>query len=349
MSIGQRLAIGFGVVIALLVLLAGMSYMRIASLNKEMDTLVKVRYANTVAANHVKEDVSEATRSMLNVLIMTDPDQIKKELANTEVRSASATAQVAELARSTGDAEAAGILKALAAIQDKFLPAQTAFIKLVNEDRKDEAMMKFMFSLRPQQTRYFEQLDRFVSWQNAAMHQAGADTAAVTARTEMLILGLTAIAAALSLGVAWLATRSITRPLGQVVEIARRVADGDLTSDIAVHGRDETGQMMAALRHMNASLIRIVGELRTCTESISFAQVSDTIVAMDETTQQNAALVEEAAAAAAAMQEQAQRLARAVSVFKLQTTSPHAQTQTPCGQDLAQTQLARSNQALAAA
>jgi len=63
-----------------------------------------VRYANTVAANHVKEDVSEATHSMLNVLIMTDPDQIRKELANTEARSASASAQVAELAKSTGDA-----------------------------------------------------------------------------------------------------------------------------------------------------------------------------------------------------------------------------------------------------
>jgi hypothetical protein len=47
------------------------------------------------------------------------------------------------------------------------------------------------------------------------------------------------------------------------------------------------------------------------------------------------------------MQEQAQRLARAVSVFK--TTDAYAQAQTLPGQDLAQTQLARSNQALAAA
>ena len=44
------------------------------------------------------------------------------------------------------------------------------------------------------------------------------------------------------------------------------------------------------------------------------------------------------------MQEQAKRLARAVSVFKLQTTSPDAQAQTPRAP-----QLARSNQALAAA
>jgi methyl-accepting chemotaxis protein len=52
-------------------------------------------------------------------------------------------------------------------------------------------------------------------------------------------------------------------------------------------------------------------------QSAGIAQVSQTIVEMDQSTQENAALVEEAAAAAAAMQEQAARLARAVSVFKL--------------------------------
>jgi hypothetical protein len=41
---------------------------------------------------------------------------------------------------------------------------------------------------------------------------------------------------------------------------------------------------------------------------------------MDEVTQQNAALVEEAAAAAEAMREQAQGLAKTVSVFKLADT-----------------------------
>jgi methyl-accepting chemotaxis protein len=269
MSIGQRLAVGFGFVIALLVLLAGISWLRMESLNKEMETLVKVRYANTVAANRIKEDVSEATRSMLNVLIMSDPDQIKKELANTEARSAKASSAVAELNKHITDLEGTGILKALATIQDKFLPAQTRFIALVNEDKKDEAMVKFMFSLRPQQGRYFEQLDKFIAYQNAAMAQAGIDAAAVTHRTQLLILVLAGAACLLSLVVAFLSTRSITGPLAQVVQIARRVADGDLTSDIAVDSRDEAGQMMEALRHMNDSLIRIVGEVRSSTESMS--------------------------------------------------------------------------------
>jgi methyl-accepting chemotaxis protein len=115
--------------------------------------------------------------------------------------------------------------------------------------------------------------------------------------------------------------------------------------------------------------------MRTEAQAMSLARTSNSMRALTGTVQQNAdnarqanqfaAQASEVAArggsvvahvietmgsiTAASMQEQAQRLARAVSVFKLQTTSPHAQTQTPCGQDLAQTQLARSNQALAAA
>ena len=70
MKIGQRLAIGFGIVIVLLVMLAGLSYQRISSLNQEAAAMVEQRYPKTVAANQVKADVSEATRSMLSVLVM---------------------------------------------------------------------------------------------------------------------------------------------------------------------------------------------------------------------------------------------------------------------------------------
>ena len=291
LRIGQRLAIGFGIVISLLVLLAGLSYTRLASLNDEMATLIHLRYANTVSANAIKADVNEATRGMLSVLVMSDPDQIRKELENASQKSSKASAAVAELVHSTREPEGAHILAALAAIQARFLPAQQAFTKLVREDRKDEAMVKFMFSLRPQQTRYFEQLDKFIAYQNAAMTAAGEQASQVTRRTQLLVLMLAAGAGAISLGVAWLATRSIVRPLRHVVKIARRVADGDLTSEIRVETEDETGQMMRALRHMNDSLQRIVADVRVSTEAMasSSSQIASGNIDLSTRTEQQAA------------------------------------------------------------
>ena len=293
LRIGQRLAIGFGIVIGLLVLLAGLSYGRMASLNAEMDTLIKLRYANTVGANAIKSDVNEATRGMLSVLVMADPEQIGKELENAARKSASASAAVTRLVQGTREAEGLKILESIAQIQSKFLPAQDAFGKLVLAERKDEAMVKFMFSLRPQQAKYFEQLDQYIAYQNAAMTEAGEAAAALTRRTQVLILALAFVAAAISLGVAFLATRSITRPLNQVVDIARRVADGDLSSEIRADTRDETGQMMQALRHMNSSLVRIVAEVRAGTEAMTAASdaiASGNLDLSSRTEQQAAAL-----------------------------------------------------------
>ncbi|QYF95200.1 MCP four helix bundle domain-containing protein [Massilia sp. PAMC28688] len=271
MRIGQRLALGFGLVILMLLLLAGLSYLRIASLNKEVGNMVDNRYPKTVVANAIKADVNEATRSMLNVLIMTDPSQIAKELQNVEARNASATKALAELARTTTNPKAREILKQIDVVRTRFLPGQASFVQLINEDSKDDAMIKFMFSLRPQQTKYFEHLDSFIAYQHAEMVKAGKDAEAISQRTRQVILVLAGAAAVLSLLVAFLATRSITRPLNEAVNVARRVADGDLTSEIVVTSSDETGQMMEALKFMNDSLIRIVAEVRQGTVSIAEA------------------------------------------------------------------------------
>ncbi len=56
-------------------------------------------------------------------------------------------------------------------------------------------------------------------------------------------------------------------------------------------------------------------------QSQGIEQVGQTIAQMDQATQQNAALVEEATAAARAMEQQAQQLRDAVSVFRLQAAA----------------------------
>ncbi|OZI35131.1 methyl-accepting chemotaxis protein [Bordetella genomosp. 1] len=63
----------------------------------------------------------------------------------------------------------------------------------------------------------------------------------------------------------------------------------------------------------------IMGEISAASEeqSSGIDQVNRAVAQMDEVTQQNAALVEEAAAAAGSLQDQAQRLAEAVAVFKI--------------------------------
>ena len=68
----------------------------------------------------------------------------------------------------------------------------------------------------------------------------------------------------------WL-IRAISRPLNEAVRIAECVAAGDLTQHIDVRANDETGKLMQAMQAMTASLVNIVGQVRTGTETIAVA------------------------------------------------------------------------------
>jgi methyl-accepting chemotaxis protein len=69
--------------------------------------------------------------------------------------------------------------------------------------------------------------------------------------------------------VGWWLIQAITRPLNAAVKIASAVAGGDLTQKIDVRSNDETGQLMRALKNMNDSLVQIVGQVRTSTDTIA--------------------------------------------------------------------------------
>ncbi|REN21366.1 methyl-accepting chemotaxis protein, partial [Mycobacterium tuberculosis] len=58
---------------------------------------------------------------------------------------------------------------------------------------------------------------------------------------------------------------------GEAVQVAEKVAAGDISSRIEVKSKDETGRLMLALKEMNESLVKIVSEVRTGTDTIATA------------------------------------------------------------------------------
>ncbi|VTU33468.1 methyl-accepting chemotaxis protein [Variovorax sp. PBL-E5] len=94
---------------------------------------------------------------------------------------------------------------------------------------------------------------------------------AANARSFNLRLALTLLTVIAGGAFAFFISRSIVRPLGHAIKVAETVAGGDLSSHIEVASRDETGQLMQALKHMNASLAKVVGEVRSGTDTMATA------------------------------------------------------------------------------
>jgi len=88
---------------------------------------------------------------------------------------------------------------------------------------------------------------------------------------------------------------------------------------------ERSGTTMAEIVTAIARVSDIMNEIAAAAaeQSSGIDQVNVAVTQMDEVTQQNAALVEQAAAAAGSLEEQAQRLAAAVAVFRIEPR--HAQ------------------------
>ncbi len=119
-------------------------------------------------------------------------------------------------------------------------------------------------------------------------------------RNRNILMGLIIAAGCLvGLGAAVFLVRTILRPLKAAVDVARRVAQGDLSGDIRPDSRNEFGQLLGALGEMNGSLARIVGEVRTGAEAIAgaSAEISAGNAELSVRTEQQAGTLEETAAA----------------------------------------------------
>ncbi|MGA7748996.1 MAG: HAMP domain-containing protein, partial [Gallionella sp.] len=82
-----------------------------------------------------------------------------------------------------------------------------------------------------------------------------------------LVVGQLAVQFILFFLIRWVVRRFVIHPLDEAVAMAGAIANGDLTQHIEVTSGDEVGQLLQALKDMNESLGRIIGEVRDTTES----------------------------------------------------------------------------------
>jgi methyl-accepting chemotaxis protein len=125
--------------------------------------------------------------------------------------------------------------------------------------------------MKPALNAYDSKVAELAAHQSRLFDQAKdrVDETVASSRTILGAVGSAALVAGALL--AYFLSRSITTPLREAVEVARTVAAGDLTRKIEVRSRDETGQLMEALKSMTDNLNRIVARVRAGTDTIATA------------------------------------------------------------------------------
>ncbi len=298
MRIGQRLALSFGGVIALLVVLSILSWNRVESLKNEIVLTANNRYPMTVQANQIIHEINAQARYMRNALLMTNQADIAKELASINDSGKAAGLAFEKLDKMVTVEKSREFIQTLTGFRQRYLLLKANFIQLVNDGKKDEAAAFLQTEIRPMETKYTEELEKFLHFQDSLMAQAGKQSIQQAENAELMILLLALSAGIISVLAGVLTTRSITHPLSEALKVAQTVAAGDLTSRIDVRSTNETGKLMQAMQDMNSSLVKTVGQVRSGTDTIATAagQIAAGNLDLSARTEAQAGSLEETAA-----------------------------------------------------
>ncbi|WP_268799175.1 HAMP domain-containing methyl-accepting chemotaxis protein [Pseudomonas huanghezhanensis] len=103
----------------------------------------------------------------------------------------------------------------------------------------------------------------------SSLQSARRDSEAGQSRTALA--GVAGLALTLGLLAAWLITQQIIAPLRQTLIAAERIAQGDLSQNLAVTRRDEMGEMQQRMQSMTESLRALIGGISDGVSKIASA------------------------------------------------------------------------------
>jgi methyl-accepting chemotaxis protein len=297
LRISVRLAIGFGVLCALLIFIVGLSITMLGRTNQGTDGIVKVTVPTLVAAGVVLNEANNISIAMDSAMLTEDGADREKQIGEA-MRARGVIAGIYDAVRGKiSDPKSLAFYEEADLTNTKLVKAQDELLRRMRGGAADEAKAYLNAEFRPLATHYSKVLNSQISRQKEMVDEAGAAAAQTYRDTRLLMFGLGAAALTLAAAVAYLITVSITGPLARALEVADTVASGDLTSRIEVTRRDEMGQLLAALKKMNESLAGTVSTVRSGTESIASAsmQVAEGSRDLSARTEQQAGALEETA------------------------------------------------------
>ena len=269
LTIGKRLAIGFGLLVALAAIQGFWSLSYMGVLNVRME---RVYARNLLEIKGLSGMQSGLYRMRVDALshILSRSGGEMTQLTQDIQRQRQQIVEVIEQYKATPrsvveqklfDNYQSNFKKYAESITHDVLSPSTA-------GDKGKAMAMFQGRVAAEFRKAHDVLDDLIDYNNniarTDYEYAVADYKTVSAWVLGLIVMIIAAGFTISVGV----TRSITRPIRAAVNIANRVATGDLTCKIEIKTRDETGELLKALKKMSDDLTQIVRQARLASESI---------------------------------------------------------------------------------
>ncbi|MDB5894854.1 MAG: hypothetical protein JWQ88_2385 [Rhodoferax sp.] len=271
LSVAKRLALGFALLLALSAAIILVSISRL----REVATSAQYMVDSPIKTERIVSDwyrnIHTGVRRTGAIAKSNDPSLVAFFAEDQTASTKSSSAYQAEIEKLMETAEEKALFAQIGEERKKYIEVRDAVVALRRDGKAEEANQMLDEKFTPQSKVYMAKMEQLLNSQRTEITNQAAQirSSYETSRTLLVVLGV--ISLVLSGLVAWLLSGTITRPLAEASAMARRVASGDLTGHIENHRTDELGQLLGSLQAMQTSLVQVVANVRSGSESVATA------------------------------------------------------------------------------
>ena len=295
LTVRNRIIVSFLLIIAILVLLAGVSYMRLVKIENEANGIRSESIPGLYYPGKAQELWSRHMLDTRRLLVRAVDEDVAILLDNYRDQFAT---QMQALDEEFGRYQSATADEQELALAEQFRQVQRQYLN------RHEQLLDSLPSLAPKQARQFSAERVFPEWEKGEsllselieMNRGQADAAAREIRSAVRIMEagllmailLAALVAAIC---GWLLMRAITQPVERIVSTLKSLESGDLSVKLDLHRRDEFNAIELGFNSMVGELKNLVGNAQR-----SAVQMTTSVTEIAATSRQQQATATETAA-----------------------------------------------------
>jgi len=305
MTVRARLAVGFGALLAVLVMITVMAVIKVQAIKTALQANSTEHALIQRYAINFRGSAHDRAIAVRDVVLSQSPADRDKELAAIDRLArfyADAAGPLEKLLGTSANAAALQELYgAIKEIEARAVASTNEAIQLVANGQQEEAQQVLWSRAKPEYAQWLAAINKLIDFEESKLQTE--NKLALEEAQGFLALMLVILMASLAGGalLAWLIARSILVQLGAeplaLGSIAGRVAQGDL-SPVPDAQLAPAGSVLASLASMQSSLAQVVGRVREASDAIATGsvQIAHGSADLSARTEQQAASLQQTAA-----------------------------------------------------
>ena len=269
MKIGMRLGMGFGLVLIIIAVFVVATFVSLTNIEKDSRQIKDESFPSALLAEEMAFNCVQVQQFLTDVSATHDPAGYKdaEEAAKGFLEG---VARFEEMFRRENDAKS---LQLISDLKKEFTAFYTLGKEMANAYVTNgiESGNKLMVD--------FDKTSKILATETRDFKTAQIKEAADLTdnmvkfmdSVKLILLSLGLGALFITIFISWIITRSITKPLKDVVNISGKIAHGDLTVSVTAGSKDETGQVLESMRIMVENLRSLIGQVSSTSTQVASA------------------------------------------------------------------------------